>query len=109
MKKKDMIHQLEDLKEHCKDYVDDTEDCPWNRDVQAIDEALKRLDTPTDRCVANEVLLLAGLVLASVAIIAVLAGVLYIVLGNYTAAWAMLPWAVMAAITALLSFAGVRK
>ncbi|MCD8354181.1 MAG: hypothetical protein LUC47_07725 [Clostridiales bacterium] len=109
MKKKDMIAQLENLREHCADFADDTEGCPWNRDIRAIDEAIKRLDTPTDRCVANEVLLLAGLVLASVAIIAVLAGVLYIVLGNYTAAWAMLPWAIMAAITALLAFAGVRK
>ncbi|MCD7919489.1 MAG: hypothetical protein LUG45_05350 [Clostridiales bacterium] len=106
MKTKDMIRQLEDLKEHCKDYMDDTEDCPWNRDVQAIDEAIKRLNTPTDRCLANEILILAGLILGGVGIISVVCGVIYILMGNYPAAWALLPWAITAAIAALLSFAG---
>lgn len=109
MKKKDVILQLENLKEHCEDFADGTEDCPFTQDVRAIDEAIDRLNAPTDRCVANELLLWAGLVLGAVGTISVICGVAYILIGNFTAAWAMLPWALVSGTAALLSFAGVRK
>ncbi|MCD8143414.1 MAG: hypothetical protein LUD83_09120 [Clostridiales bacterium] len=110
MKTKDMIHQLEGILENTEYQVRNSgPDDIFEKDAAALREAIKRLTTPTDRCLANEILLLAGLVLGAVGIISVLCGVGYILLGNYTAAWAMLPWAITAAVAALLAFAGVRK
>ncbi|MCD8160939.1 MAG: hypothetical protein LUE61_07145 [Clostridiales bacterium] len=77
--------------------------------TEALDEAIDRLTTPTDRCFANEILLWAGLIFGSVGLIATMCGVLYIILGACDRAWALLPWALVSGGAALLSFAGVRK
>lgn len=104
MKTKDVVKYLREVREVTKESVAyDPEH------TEALTEAIKRIETPSDRFLANEILILAGLVLGAVGIISVLCGVIYILLGNYTAAWAMLPWAITAAIAALLAFAGVRK
>ncbi len=109
MKTQDVISQLENLKEHCEDFADGTEDCPFTQDVRAIDEAIDRLTTPTDRYVANEILLWAGLIFGCVGMIATMCGVLYIILGACDRAWALLPWALVSGASALLAFGGVRK
>ncbi|MCC8074634.1 MAG: hypothetical protein LIO78_08405 [Clostridiales bacterium] len=110
MKTKDMIHQLEGILENTEYQVRTSgPDDIFEKDAAALREAIKRIETPSDRFLANEILILAGLVLGAVGIISVLCGVIYILLGNYTAAWAMLPWAITAAVAALLAFGGVRK
>ncbi|MCC8064788.1 MAG: hypothetical protein LIO70_06885 [Clostridiales bacterium] len=113
MKTKELIHWLNDTAQDQREFCETLPEGDIRQEAAhraaALEEAVRRIETPTDRCLANEILILAGLILGMVAVISVLCGVIYILMGNYTAAWAMLPWAITAAVAALLAFAGVRK
>ncbi|MCD8008127.1 MAG: hypothetical protein LUF68_04225 [Clostridiales bacterium] len=110
MKKRDIIAQLEGILENTKYQIqsDDPNDI-FGKDAEALREAIKRLNTPSDRCLANEILIVSGLILGGVGTISAICGVIYILMGDFTAAWALLPWALLFSVFTLLAFAGVRK
>ncbi|MCD8126572.1 MAG: hypothetical protein LUD82_03560 [Clostridiales bacterium] len=77
--------------------------------TEALTEAIKHLDTPSDRCLANEILIVWGVILGGAGTVCAICGAIYIFVGDFTAAWALLPWALLFSVFTLLSFAGVRK
>lgn len=78
-------------------------------DFATLTRLIDFADTPDDRTLANEVLILSGILCAALAILLAIVGSIYVPLGNLVASEALQPYAGGFGLAALLCHLGVRR